>query len=266
MKTLAIGIPTYNRPRLLEFCAKSISRVRSISDIDILVIDDDSSEFDLAFLKEQFPTHAKIIRNIRNSGGADIAIRNIMSQLVQLDVEYILILDSDMIIRSDFYQILLSNLSDTDGILSLFNTHNHPGINLNENLVQKFTIGSAGTVYSRKIAQLILDNVPEGDSFDFRYCKFLTSNNYKLYSLKHSAVQHLGFSQGQNSNYINGDIGLGFSDVDIENAYSMIEFIQLENQIMLKNLKRNSFSQRLKRTRRRIRQDLYKLLGINYSK
>ena len=52
---VAIGVATYNRGDLVSMNARSLSRSRLLPDIDIVVVDDASTEFDVEFLKEALP-------------------------------------------------------------------------------------------------------------------------------------------------------------------------------------------------------------------
>jgi DNA-binding XRE family transcriptional regulator len=58
----------------------------------------------------------------------------------------------------------------------------------------------------------------------------LISAGYKICVVRDSLVQHIGFSEGQNSSFASGDIGIGFSDMNAQNAYHFIERVAFSSQ------------------------------------
>ena len=223
---IAIGIPTYNRRYLVEMHAQSLCSARLPANTKIIVIDDCSADFDVGYLKTIYPENADIRRRSENSGGADFAARDLMVQLAETGADVFVLLDSDMIVASDFLEVGMKLLSDCDGVLSLFNTPNHPAIGFRGPLVLKKTVGSTATIWRREIAIEMLLHVAPGPSFDLRFSEFLINAGYQICTTKNSYAQHAGFFEGQNHRFDGrGDFGIGFSDTDVRNAYRLIEII-----------------------------------------
>lgn len=224
-RSLAIGIPVCNRQHLVEFNAFSVSRliVPEGLDLRIVVIDDGSTEFGTDLLSSIYPKETKILRRETPSGGADYATADVLRRLVEENTDIVMILDSDCILRSDALITIDQTFSSTDGFLSLFNTDSHPHLLEAGGLLLKTSIGAAGTVWSRALARDVLDNVAVGRRWDWRFGEYLRERNVRLFCLKNSALQHLGFSSGENSNAVYGDFGKGFSDPAIEYLYGITE-------------------------------------------
>src|SRR4051794_37163954 len=125
---VAIGIPTYNRRHLVELHASSLCSSRLPSETALIVIDDASTDYDVAYLKSIYPEIAIIQRRSEKSAGADFATRDMMEQLVATGADALLLLDSDMIVAKNFLEMGIRLLRETDGVLSLFNTPSHPAV------------------------------------------------------------------------------------------------------------------------------------------
>lgn len=219
---VAVGIPTYNRADLVRTNAYFLSRSRLTSNITLLVVDDASTEYDVAFLKEAYPAATDVQRRDQNSGGADFAIYDLLNRLVAKEADVLVLLDSELIVSRDFIAKTLELLPLANGILSLFNTPCTPLAARGPFLLKK-TVGSAGTVWPRQLAVEVLAGVPPGRSWDWRFSTFLIEAGYEICVVRNSLVQHIGFNMGQNSGPLTGDFGSGFLDVDVEPAYRIVE-------------------------------------------
>lgn len=222
---IAVGIATYNRRYLLDIHAQSLCSARLPANTKIIVIDDCSADYNISYLKSIYPANADIRRRSENSGGADYALRDVMVQLVETGADVLVMLDSDLIVASDFLEVGIELLPQSDGILSLFNTPNHPAVHSRGPFVLKKTIGSAATLWRRDLAREMLAHVAPGPRFDWRFSEFLVNAGYQIYVTKDSRVQHAGFGEGQNSNFATGDFGVGFFDTDTRNSYRIAEMI-----------------------------------------
>ena len=218
---VAIGITTFNRPRLVEACARSLSKATGIENARILVTDNSSTDYDLTFLKTCFPAGTEVERNRVNSGGADFACRKMVERLCGTDAKILIILNSDLIFAKDFLDQALALIKTTDGFLSLFNTPTHSTIGMRGGLLVKKDVGAAGTVWVADVARAMLAVTPAGRMFDWRFCEYLRAAQIDVLAVKASLIQHLGFAEGQNSSDRGGDIGIGFADANSFNAYLM---------------------------------------------
>jgi len=130
-----------------------------------------------------------------------------------------------MIIRSDFINEILNLINSSDGVISIFISNTHVHFAEDEKFLHKHSIGSAGTVFRKDLAKEVIENIPKGPSFDFKYCEYLKLRNIKLLCCKHSLIQYIGFTQGQYSSGRNGDIDINFFDYTPTNSYILNEII-----------------------------------------
>jgi glycosyltransferase involved in cell wall biosynthesis len=227
---VAIGVSTYNRRHLVELSAASLRSSSIPPDTVWIVVDVASTDYDVDYLRCVYPSFSDIRRRQKNSGGASFANRDVMRQLLETDADAVLLLDSDLLVSSNFHDVGVSLLGDTDGVLSLFNTPNHPDIGARGPLVLKTSIGCAGTLWRRDIAAKVFSEVPAGPQWDWRFSDFLVKAGVGIYAVRDSLVQHIGYSHGHNSTFGHGDFGVGFSDSDAKNAYRLTELLLADSQ------------------------------------
>jgi glycosyltransferase involved in cell wall biosynthesis len=227
---VAIGVSTYNRRHLVELSAASLRSSSIPSHTVLIVVDDASTDYDVDYLRSIYPSFSDVRRRPENSGGASFANRDVMRRLLETDADAVLLLDSDLLVSSNFLHVGVSLLRDTDGVLSLFNTPNHPDIGAHGPFVLKHSIGCAGTLWRRDIAAKVFSEVPAGSEWDWRFSDFLVKAGVAIYVLRDSLVQHIGYSDGHNSNFGSGDYGVGFSDSDARNAYRLTELLLADSQ------------------------------------
>jgi len=227
---VAIGVSTYNRRQLVELSAASLRSSSIPPDTVLIVVDDASTDYDVDYLRSIYPSFSDVRRRSENSGGASFANWDVMRQLLETDADAVLLLDSDLLVNSNFLDLGVSLLRDTDGVLSLFNTPNHPDIGARGPFVLKKSIGCAGTLWLRDIAAKVFSEVPAGSQWDWRFSDFLVKAGVAICVLRDSLVQHVGYSNGQNSNFGSGDFGVGFTDSDAKNAYRLTELLLADSQ------------------------------------
>jgi glycosyltransferase involved in cell wall biosynthesis len=233
---IALGVPTFNRSQLVELHARSLCAARLPLDTIIIVVDDASTEYGVDYLEPLFPKGSEIRRRARNSGAADYAVRNVMENLLATDADAVMLLDSDMLVADDFLEVGAQLLPYSDGILSLFNTPSHPAYGSRGPFVLKKTIGSAGALWRRDVAEKTFSSVRPGMKWDWRFCAFLVDSGYEICVTRNSLVQHLGFAAGENSSLRSGDYGVGFSDSTIRAGYAVIEQVVLSSQSGFRHL------------------------------
>lgn len=221
---ITVGITTYNRIEVVRKMAKSLYDSIGIEECNIRIYDDCSSEYGVEELKELFPSAVKIFRQSKNMG-ADLNTWFMYIDFLNSSDNYFFNADSDLIFDRFWIQKGLENLKYTDGVLSLFNTKNHPSIKeFNESLCIKQHVGAAGTLFTRGCIELIVNELKNTshDSIDWRWCKVLNDNKKNIYVLNKSAVQHIGF-WGQNSDVYTYDYGVGFEVNSLVNAKILCE-------------------------------------------
>lgn len=234
--SLAIGIPTYNRKRIVELHARSLCAAPMCDEASILVVDDASTQYGVDFLRSLYPVGTVVERRPENSGGADFATQDVLRRLTQTGAQHLLLLDSDMIVASDFAMELEALIADTDGFLSLFNSATHKVIGEAGPFLLKSSAGSAATIWRRDLALEVLENVPPGFNWDWRVSAYLLGSGRRICVTRQSLAQHLGFNEGFNSSSTFGDIGLGFAEGGSVNAYLMIEQLVLDAQARMQTL------------------------------
>lgn len=227
ISSVAIGVPTFNRRIFVEANGRSLRRaaIPPGLEVKLLVVDDASAEYDAAFLAEVYPVGAQILRRESNSGGADHAIADLFQRCLALNADAILLLDSDLIVDPDFLTKGLALLQQSDGMVSLFNTPNHPAREKFGALLRKSSIGSAGALWSRALAEEVRAQVPIGPKWDWRFCAFLEASGRRVLCAEQSLVQHIGFFEGENSSLDYGDYGVGFAAGSFDNLAITLEFL-----------------------------------------
>lgn len=213
MKNITIGIPTYNRKKILTSMARSLNESDlSIANVHIRVYDDCSTEFDKTFLKEIFPNATSITVNEKNLK-ADLNTFSMYKDFLSSSDEYFFNADSDLIFRKDWLRFLLANIDNTDGIISIFNTKNHPVKKDNDDvLIEKETVGAAGTFFSRALVEKIVTNLnaEQQNHVDWSFCKYFTECGVRIFCSKDSYVQHIGFVGQNTRDYGTFDFGKNF--------------------------------------------------------
>lgn len=227
---ITIGITTYNRLDVLKKMAKSLYKSDLLGQCNIRVYDDASSEYDVETLKDIFPDSVSITRNEKNVK-ADRNSYLMYQDFLQSEDELLVNADSDLLFSSNWLYKGMKLFKKTNGVLSLYNSIVIDGCSVDDDLLEKKYVGSAGVMLSRKCLQKIIhrfsvDDI-QGDVpfFDWRWCKYLKDNGHNIFCVKKSLVQHIGFD-GQNSSRMLFDYGHGYS---VENC----EQGQVVNDILL---------------------------------
>ena len=203
-----IGLTTFNRKNMLLRCVPYIHKLNPVH--DYLVYDDCSTELSEEFLTTFFQNW-RVFRASENSGRADFAISRLMDLFLETGKEYLVLLDSDLLIDPELSEFICDNAQNTDGFFSIFNTPAHPTISEDGIWDLKSHVGSAGTVWSRELLKEVRSNVVATNKYDWDWSDYLLNTGRRILVSKRSYVQHLGFSNGQNAdNFLMGDLGINF--------------------------------------------------------
>jgi hypothetical protein len=219
-----IGISVHNRKEIVSAAARSLSLADDIASARILVIDDASSEFDIDYLASIYPAATRITRNAALTGVASRVTRSLMEEFLCGPESILIILDSDLLVARNFLHLARTVLPLTEGLLSLFHAHTHPGTEEGP-LLRKNAVGFAGTVWTRALVEEVLEKVPFTNHFDSEICNYLRERKRGIFSLKHSAVQHIGLLRGENSRFANSDFGLSFTGTEWYNLSAIHEIL-----------------------------------------
>ncbi len=226
---VAIGVPTHNRAAFVRLAARSLANSLDGRKAIVIVVDDCSDEYGKEFLEDCY-SGATVIRRERNSGSADNAGFDLLGRLHATGRELLLVLDSDLVVASDWMARALPLMDRCDGLLSLFNTPNHAPISADGPLVEKASVGMAATIWHRDLAAEVLASVPAGNCWDMRAAEHVRTSGRRVFAVRDSLVQHLGFGSGQNSGPGRGDIGHAFHDQDTRSLYLLLEGLMYQEQ------------------------------------
>lgn len=215
-----IAVPTFNRWDTLKKMAQSLNDSEIDCEVTLKIYDDCSTDYSVSEIQGLF-TNAQIVRNEKNVG-ADINMYLMYKDFVyNSTADYFFNADSDLIFCRNWLNEGLELIKETDGVISLFNTTNHKGTQTDNNLVCKNIVGAAGTLFKRDILELIVhgyeNREAEVKNFDWQWCRYLSDNNIRLYSVYNSLVQHIGVI-GSNAGISNFDYGHNFKVDSINNG------------------------------------------------
>lgn len=223
--SITIAIPIYNRLKYVELFGRSLQQCDLLSNCNVKVYDDASTEFDASKLRDLFPYAKEVVRRKKRLN-ADGNMYRIYKDFLTSTDDILVMLDSDLLCDPNFIKFILNNIDNTDGVLSLYNSILHPPFKVIDDVfVHKLHVGGAGVVFKRNVVRSIVNNVPyyHGCAYDWLWSKYLTENNIRIFCSKDSMVQHIGF-EGQNCNSVTTvDIGLGFNPVTHHNFATMYQ-------------------------------------------
>lgn len=227
---LTIGVTTYNRKSILKRMASSFYSSDIPYEYNIRVYDDASQELNEESISAIFPDAKSIIVRSKNIG-SDANIRLMYEDFLNYGDEFFFNADSDLIFNKKWISILMDTIQKTDGIISAFNTSRHRCINAHTvdgvDIVEKESLGSAGTLFRRDIVETIVKSMEEYDAkqFDWKWSSSLREQGKHLYALKNSMVQHIGFS---GFNAISGyfDYGWGYCVDSVENGQAINDTVE----------------------------------------
>ncbi|MBQ9361057.1 MAG: glycosyltransferase family 2 protein [Lachnospiraceae bacterium] len=223
---ITIGITTWNRMELLKRMALSLSLSEKPFPYEIKVYDDCSTEYDAETLREIFPEAVSIIRHDRNKG-ADLNAEYMYHDFLENGGDYLFNADSDLIFSADWMEVAVSKIGETDGVLSLFNTKQHPGKSVGNGLVEKEAIGCAGTFFSREIIEAICASrtIHAERGIDWEWSRFLQEEGIRIFTTERSYVQHIGFIGDHSGNGL-FDYGSYFHVGSLENGQIINDSIE----------------------------------------
>lgn len=200
MVRITVGITLFNRLDYVKKMCRSLRHSVGLDNCSIRLYDDCSAEFTEEEVKKEFLFVSEYRRRDRNLG-SDANIRQMYVDFLETGDDVLVNCDSDMIFREDWIEKLRELLPATDGVLTLYNSVLHTPLEYltvgNEKLVQKETVGSAGTVFTRDIVQKIVTNVKRSYKYDWDWSRYLSTIGVRLLATDCSYLQHIGIV-GQN--------------------------------------------------------------------
>ena len=187
---IAVAIPTYNRRGYVQLCAVALNK--SIDPNDVWIFDDHSSDYSIDDLKKWFAT--KNVRKSTERLRPDKNARKILEWFVGTDYDWLVTLDSDLIVRPDWLELLRGMLPHTQGVMSLYHSGNpnHPTLNCDPNLCEMKSLGNAGVTWSKVLAKKMLVDMTQSNGFDWGWTEWLRQQKIPQYAAKDSLVLHVG--------------------------------------------------------------------------
>lgn len=246
--TTSLIIPIFNRPAYLKQCLETLSRATLPKENFIVVLVNDCStdqetlkllsEFELPFSLEKIATH-------KNVGVKGAILRGVEHK----QADRYIILDSDCIVRADFYTELdrLNNYYP-DHIGTGFNctTKNRDGserhfiVGETENCYFKKSVGGCSMIFTHSICEkYILPALTEPVyNWDHRACIASMADGKPVACVKKSVVQHIGIvsSMGHSSGKERPDVADDFVMEESEDEKEQSEFLALRDKQIFKHI------------------------------
>ena len=126
---------------------------------------------------------------------ADAMARHILEWFLSTKYDVLVLLDSDLLVSSNWLTELRAGLRKSTGLLSLYRSAapKHNSLSCGDVLCQQPSMGNAGTVWRRDLAKRMLAEVTARDGgFDWGWSEWCTKNKVPMEALKKSAVLHIG--------------------------------------------------------------------------
>ena len=226
---ITIGITLYNRLDYVKKMCLSLRQTIGLEQCSIRLYDDCSDEFCMDEIIKEFPFVSEFKRRDHNLG-SDLNIQQMYLDFLETGDDVLVNCDSDMIFHSDWICKIRELLPFTDGVLSCYNSTLHTYVEHlvinNEEIVRKDTIGSAGTVFTRKIVQCIVNNVKPSYKYDWDWSMYLSTIGVRLLVTERSYIQHVGLV-GQNCDADQIiDFGLNFFPSNADTLKLNIAFLE----------------------------------------
>lgn len=207
-----IAIPTHEREPLVRHCLATAAELALPPGSEVIVFDDASPTLDVETLMREAGLPVLCERGTVRRGPSQTSCA-IWRHFLAGDHRHLLILDSDMIANRSAVLDGLRLGEGFTGLVSLYNSLNHPGIAEGEDRVTKRTVGNAGTLWTRPLAERVLTSFGGDASIvnvDDAYCSLFAREGIPIVTVQRSRLQHLGIV-GTNNRYFGGfEHGLGF--------------------------------------------------------
>lgn len=234
MALLRIAIPFYDRVWLLKHCLLTLAKMTGREQVDFVVyLDGGFEQGALRVISEVLP-EARTIESPVRLGSSGAVHRMLADYAENPTAERLLVIDADMIVRTDLVKTVLSWPVRTDMIISVYNSVAHqPIVPSPAPFLHKRRLGATGTLWSRDIARLVVDSLPAQGSYDDAFSDFCVSRNIPMCCTNLSLAQHLGVSGTNNRRFGYIDYGLNYTPDGPEQMEAMA---QVFNDMMVEQL------------------------------
>jgi hypothetical protein len=199
--SVLVAVPTHERETLVRHCLATAAEVELPAQSEIMVFDDASANLDVAALMESEGLAPRLHVNPARLGATGTTV-SIWRHFLGSGHQHLLILDSDMIANRTAVMDGLRLREKFEGLVTLYNSRLHPGVPIAEDTIVKWTVGNAGTLWTKALAELVLEAFGDAKvvNVDDAYSRLLRSRNIAIVSPTRSRLQHLG-TVGMNNRY-----------------------------------------------------------------
>ena len=125
----------------------------------------------------------------------DAMARHILETFSRSKYDVLVLLDSDMVVSSTWWDSLQIGLQHSKGLLSLYRSAapKHRSNDCTKYLCKMPSMGNAGTVWRRDLTKRMLSEMSNRDGgFDWGWSEWCVKNKVPMEALKESAVLHIG--------------------------------------------------------------------------
>ena len=206
--SVAVAVPTHNRIGYVQLTSKALRG--TVPANDVWVFDDQSDEYKHKDLASWYGTEHIFISKRRLK--ADAMARHILEWFESSQYDVLVLLDSDLLVAPNWLDSLHAGLRDSKGLLSLYRSGapKHRSLRCGGVLCEQPSMGNAGTVWRRSIAEKMLSEMSNRDGgFDWGWSEWCTKNRVPMQALKSSAVLHIGM-HGSWSHETTAEKSVGF--------------------------------------------------------
>ena len=209
--SVLVAVPTHEREVLLRHCLATAAEMERPPGSEIMGFDDASPSLDVAALMESQGLPIRLQVSPARLGASGMTV-HIWRHFLDSRHEHLLILDSDMIANRTAVMDGLRLRERFDGLVTLYNSYMHPGVPIAEDVIVKWTVGNAGTFWTRPLAELVLEAFGNTDvvNVDAAYSRLLKSRRIAIVSPSRSRLQHLGTIGTNNRFFGRLEHGLNF--------------------------------------------------------
>jgi len=224
MAQLRIAIPFYDRLWLFRHCLATLAKLTQRDHVDFAIYLDHGYEPEaMQAIGELLPEAQAVI--LPRHLGASGVVHRILSDYAENPVtDRLLLLDADMIVRTDLAATILGWRMRPDMIISVYNSSEHQAIySSSAPFLHKSRLGATGTLWSPDVARLVIQNVALRGNYDTLISDFFMARGMALCCSNASFAQHLGIYGTNNLKFGNIDYGLNYSPDGPEQASAMAE-------------------------------------------
>jgi hypothetical protein len=222
MALLRIAIPFYDRVWLFRHCLATLAKMGHREHVDFAIY------LDLGYDPEALQAIAELLPEAHTSvsdkhlGASGVVHRILADYAENPATDRLLIIDADMIVRTDLVTRILGWPVRRDMVISVYNSSMHqPIYSSAAPFVHKRRLGATGTLWSPEIARLVIHNLPAQECYDDKFSEFCVSRSIPMCCTNLSLAQHLGVSGSNNHLFGHIDYGLNYSPDGPEQGAAM---------------------------------------------